>query len=124
MKKLLSIALLTLMASHSFAAEIKAARIDAAKENILIDVVYGGGCGKHDFSLKIEGCMESYPVQCRAQLVHVSQDFCEAIIHTTIAIPLAANDLLNGYYNKGSLEIVGDVDWQTKKASSAVVRLP
>ena len=67
--------------------------------------------------------MESYPVQCRAQLVHVSQDFCEALIHTTIAIPLAANDLLNGYYRRGSLAIVGDKD-QSGKASSAVVRLP
>lgn len=124
MKKLLSIVLLSLFASQSFAAEVIGARLDKAKENILIDVVYGGGCGKHDFSLKLEGCYESYPVQCEAQLVHVSQDFCEAMIRETVVIPLSAHGFLGSYYKKGSLTIKGDVSWKTQKPSFATVTLP
>lgn len=112
------------MASQSFAAEVVQARLDNKKENILIDVSYGGGCGKHDFSLKLEGCMESYPVQCMAKLVHVSQDNCEAMIFETIAIPLSAYGLLGNYYKKGSLTIQGDISWKTQKASQATVILP
>jgi hypothetical protein len=112
------------MASQSFSATVKSAKLDDAKKNILIDVMYGGGCGKHDFSLQVNSCMESYPVQCSAQLVHVTNDHCEALIHTTVVIPLAQYKLDTQYFKQGSLQILGDVDWQTNKASSAVVRLP
>lgn len=124
MKKILSIVLLSLFASQSFAAEIIGASVDKMKGNLLLDVSYGGGCGTHDFSLKLEGCYESYPVQCEAQLVHVSNDSCEAIIRKIVVIPLSANGLLNSYYKRGRLTIKGDVNWRTDKPSFATVTLP
>lgn len=124
MKKNFLVSLLSLMATQSFGATVKSAKLDASEKNILIDVTYSGGCGKHDFSLKIGGCLESYPVRCSAQLVHKTDDACEAMISETIVISLEKAGLTDSYYESASLTITGDKDWQTNKASQANVRLP
>ncbi len=124
MKHFVLSALITLVATQTFAATVRGARIDASKKVILVDVTYGGGCGKHDFSLEVGGCMETNPVRCSAKLVHKTQDFCEALISNTVAISLSEYKLDDRYYSKGSLTITGDHDWQTKKPSSATVILP
>lgn len=115
---------MSLTATQTFAAQIRSARLDASKKNILIDVTYGGGCGKHSFKLDLKGCAESYPVQCQAELVHQTKDMCEALIGNTVVISLADYGLNTSYYSKGSLTITGDQDWQNKKPSSATVFLP
>lgn len=124
MKKAFLIAIISLINSHSFAAIVKSAKLDASEKNILIDVVYGGGCAKHDFALKLDGCYESYPVQCEAKLVDQTVDYCEALVSDTVVIPLAKYGLNDSYYQHGSLTITGDIDWQTKKPSSVKVTLP
>lgn len=125
MKKMITVALLSLMASSSFAAQVKSAKLDASRKNILVEVVYGGGCGEHNFSLKMNGCLESMPVQCTAQIVDDNTtDACEALVHTTAVISLKENKLTSDYFQGASLTILGDRDWETKQASKATVRLP
>lgn len=123
MKKLFSILILGTITTQSFGATVKLAKLDSSKKNILIDVVYSGGCGKHDFTLKLEGCAESFPVQCSAQLIEKTDDFCEALISSTVVISLEEYKLNDSYYERASLKITGDKD-ETGKSSSATVRLP
>lgn len=108
------------------AAEVVSAKLDASKKNILVDVRYGGGCKEHDFSLKLGACMESYPVQCSAELVETIEggfDMCEALIHETVVFPLKKFGLTDSYFKGGSLTITGDIN-QTGKPSKATIRLP
>ncbi|MEZ0391810.1 MAG: hypothetical protein ACAH59_06315 [Pseudobdellovibrionaceae bacterium] len=106
MKMMLTLSLgLMAMALNSQATEIRGARLDATGKNVLIDVSYGGGCENHEFSLKLKGCFESYPVQCQADLVHLTEDHCEAYISETISINLAQSGIQGGYYFNGSLTI-------------------
>lgn len=123
MKSIL-IALITLTALASQAAVIRSARLDASKKNILIDVTYGGGCKTHAFELKMGICYETYPVRCQAQLVDLTNDdFCEALISTTVVINLKEAGLEDRYYSNGSLTITG-ADDGGGTASSASIRLP
>ncbi len=98
----------SLSASAAFSAEISSGRYNAETQSIELDVVYGGGCGKHDFDLEVDGCRESFPVSCDAKLIETSQDFCEALISTTIQLPLQKEGLNDGYYSNGSITITGD----------------
>jgi hypothetical protein len=116
--------LLALSSLSSFAATVHSAKLDAAKKNILVDVSYGGGCKKHTFTLKVGGCMETYPVRCSADLVEKTVggfDACEAIISETVKINLAKYRLDEAYYANGSLTIMGDVDMSGKRSSATVV---
>lgn len=115
---------LTVAVSQSYAATIRSARLDESQKNILIKVTYGGGCGKHSFSLDLKGCAESFPVQCQAELVHTSDDMCESNLSQVVVINLAKYKLNTSYYRGGSLTITGDQDWKTKKPSTATVILP
>lgn len=124
MKNVFLIAMLSFIGSHSLGAIVKSAKLDASGANILIDVVYGGGCAKHDFMLKLDGCYESYPVQCEAKLIDQTVDYCEALISDTVVIPLAKYGLNDSYYQRGSLTITGDIDFETKKPSVVKVKLP
>ncbi len=120
MKALIAGLLLTTSFS-TFAAEVTGAKLDANEKNILIDVRYGGGCKKHTFTLQMQGCAESMPVQCRAKLVEKIEggiDACEALIGQTVVINIAKAGLNEEYYQEGSLTISGDAD------SKATVRLP
>lgn len=122
MNKLLVAILGILVSNQSYGAVIESAKIDAAQENILIDVFYSGGCAKHLFSLKLNPCMESSPVQCTAELVHNNIDDCEAVIGSTVVISLKEYGLDNPYYKGGTLKITGD-KWNNN-ISSATVKLP
>ena len=121
------IALVLAMSSlSSFAATVHSAKLDPAQKNILVDVSYGGGCKKHTFTIKLEGCRETYPVSCDAQLVEKIEggfDACEAIVGQTVKINLAKYRLDEAYYANGSLTIKGDKD-MSGKPSSATVKLP
>jgi hypothetical protein len=106
------------LVGNAFAVEVKSAKLDASKENILVDVAYGGGCEEHSFSLKVGACLESFPAQCRATLVDSnSTDRCEAYIHETVVISLKESGLTDSYYKRASLTIAGD-------SGKATVRLP
>lgn len=85
MKNIIAIAILTFMANHSFGVTVKSAKLDSSKNSILIDVTYSGGCGEHDFSLKLKNCRELSPVQCSAELIETTNDACELAINETIA---------------------------------------
>ena len=115
MKSVLSLFFVTLLASETFAATIRAARIDDSGRNILIDVTYGGGCGKHDFSLKLHACLESYPVQCSADLIEKTNDVCEALVSSQVSINLHQYGLDDRYFSRGTLKITGDQDLKLKK---------
>jgi hypothetical protein len=124
MKGLILTSLVTLFAAQAHSAMIRSAKLDSSKRNLVIDVTYGGGCGKHDFTLQVGGCLESYPVRCTAELIEKTNDMCEALVSTTVVINLAEEKLNDHYYKGGSLTILGDQDWQTKKRSQATVVLP
>jgi hypothetical protein len=124
--KLKLLVLATLFTAGAQAAEVLSAKLDAAKKNILVDVSYGGGCKDHVFKLKLGGCLESFPVQCSAQLVETvvdGPDFCEAIVGETVKFSLKKYGLTDGYFKGGSLTIIGDKNFRGED-SSATVTLP
>jgi hypothetical protein len=113
-------------AFNATAAEVKSAKLDSSKKNILVDVVYGGGCKKHVFKLEVGACLESYPVQCTAALKHSTiggPDLCEALISETVVINLKKAGLDDSYYAGGKLTITGDRGF-TGEPSQATIRLP
>jgi len=124
MKTLIPIALSILFATPAFATEVvRSAKLDASKKNLLIDVVYGGGCREHVFELNVGDCVETVPVQCSAQLVDLTTDYCESLIFTTVVISLEEAGLTDEYYRRAKLTIQGDKD-RSGKPSQAVVWLP
>ena len=123
--KFLALAL-ALSSFSSIAATVHSAKLDAAQKNILVDVSYGGGCKKHNFSLQLVLCAETYPVMCTAKLVETVEngpDLCEAIVSQTVKINLEKNGFLDGYYTDALIRIEGDKDSRGVE-SSATVRLP
>lgn len=110
----------------TFAASIHSAKLDATQENLLIDVSYGGGCRKHEFSVRVYMCGESFPLSCNAKLVEKIEggaDHCEAIISETVKINLKANDLADDFYRDAVITIEGDRNYRGE-TTSATVRLP
>jgi hypothetical protein len=124
MKKAFVLVTTLLLSANSFAAVVKSAQLDASKKNIVLEVTYSGGCGPHEFSLALQGCAETFPVQCQAQLIEKTEDFCEALVATSVVISLAEASLTDSYYQNGSLSITGDKDWETGNPSRVNVRLP
>lgn len=124
MSKFLLGVFLTFISLQSFSATVKSVELDEQKENLLIGVVYGGGCGNHEFSLKLGSCLETYPVQCSAELIEQTDDTCEALIYNTITIPLSKYNLSDSYFKGGTLRITGDLDWKTNQPSQASIQLP
>jgi hypothetical protein len=123
-KKLLAVVAITVVTSTTFAAKVRSARLDQSKQNILIDVTYGGGCGEHKFTLKVGGCLESAPVQCGAQLIEETDDYCEGLIGETISISLQEAGLTGAYYSNASLTIFGDLDSTGNERTQANITLP
>lgn len=94
---------LILASSFAQAAKITAAEYDAATDSVVLQLVYGGGCGKHEFSLDYGVCLESYPGQATAQLIHKTDDSCEAMLYSEEKISLKDFACRPGY-----LTIEGD----------------
>ena len=92
------------------AANVTGAKIDASGDNILVDVVYGGGCAIHHFSLKLGFCARGREyLKCSAYLHEVIEggaDMCEAIKHETAVINIKENGLEN--YRGSKFTIYGD----------------
>jgi hypothetical protein len=106
-KGILSLAIF-LAASTSTAAGlevgVKSVRLDAAGENLIVDVFHGGGCAKHKYELQIGACMERFPVSCSATVVDKGDpDPCEAMIYATAVFPLAKYKLNESYYSRADL---------------------
>jgi hypothetical protein len=108
--KALVIMSLLVSSGLAHAAEIKGGRYNPSTKSIELDVGYGGGCGEHNFSLEVGGCLESFPVSCTVELVHSSDDPCEAYLMETVSISLASAGLDDSYYSGASLEIKGGND--------------
>ncbi len=90
------------------AASVRSAKYDAKTEIITVEVTYAGGCKEHKFKLRMNACMETYPVQCSADLVDLTKgDFCEALVSKTVTFKAGDYGLLDSYYDNGSLEIIG-----------------
>lgn len=91
------------------AAYVKGAKVDASSQTLLVDVEYSGGCAVHKFALNIGACYETFPVQCKIQLIHDDGgDDCEAMVGETLRFPLADEGLLGSYYERAYLTILGD----------------
>lgn len=120
-----TILLSLLLSVPAFAAHVNSAKLDRSRDKILVSVTYGGGCKVHDFTLKLSGCRESFPVQCDAQLIETTlrPDLCEAMITETIEFDLRDYDLDDPYYSGASLTIYGDQNFNGK-ISSATITLP
>lgn len=122
MKTFLVLAL-SLISSSAFAVgkpNVNGARYNAAKQSIDVDVSYGGGCEEHAFKLEIGMCLESFPVQCSAEVLDVSAkpDFCEAFLHQTVSFKLADYGLNDNYFSGALITIGGE------GKEGASVRLP
>lgn len=123
MKGLILTAFVTLAAAQSFGAVVKAARLDSSKRNILVDVTYGGGCGKHEFSLEVGACGDR-PAYCLADLVEKTTDMCEKTVVETVVLNIEEAELSNRFFRGATIEIQGDQDWHSRKRSNAKVTLP
>lgn len=111
------LACLLLVGLQSQAARVLEAKLDSTKENLVIDVQYGGGCKEHTFELKMLGCAESYPVQCQAEVVDLQKaDFCEALGYETVVVNLAQAGLKDKYYSGASITF--------KNSDGVTVNLP
>jgi hypothetical protein len=91
------------LAMAPFAAQ--KATLDGSKQNLEFLVGYSGGCAKHVFTLEVGSCLETYPVQCSAQLIHRSNDQCEAYLSDKVIINLSDAGLTDSYYKGASLTI-------------------
>lgn len=99
-------------------AQILSAKLTNDKKGIALTVRHGGGCGKHEYKLKVGSCLESMPVQCGAELIHHTNDFCEGLLTRDIVISLEEARLNDKYYSKATLTISGSDN------SKAEIRLP
>lgn len=118
MKKIVALAIAG-FAIQAHAATIDSGRIDFAKGSILLEVSYGGGCERHDFSLDLSACREISPVDCDAVLVEDTHgDICEMGMRETLEFSLHSLGLDKPYYSNGTLTIKGD------SGSEVTVRLP
>lgn len=98
-----------MMPSLAIAAEVRSGYVDEARGLLTLEVVYSGGCKKHDFALELQLCRETFPVQCEAKLVdNTNDDFCEALVSEQVTFSLKAEGLSDPYYSRGSLRISGD----------------
>ena len=81
-------AAVVLVSGIASAFEIQGARLNTEKQAIELDVVYSGGCQKHDFVLNLNTCTRAIPTACVAQVEDVgAPDSCRAIIKETVLIP-------------------------------------
>ena len=107
------------LSSASFAAEIGSGHFNEETKSIELNVTYGGGCGDHEFSLIFGKCFETRVVSCDVQLIEATDDLlCQAVITTTISIPVPSEILNDKYYSGANLTISGD------NASKPLVKLP
>lgn len=120
MKKIIAILAATFTISNAQAAEVLSAKVNPAKKTVSVSVRYGGGCKKHDFKLEmVQGCRESYPVQCDYQIVDLTTgDYCEAIVGATPEFTFAELGWDGSYFNGAMITIFGD------NGSKAGVGLP
>lgn len=81
--------------------EVKGARLDSTGENLLVEVVHGGGCEKHVYKLVPKACAESMPVQCEAEVKDLTFDTCESFVQTTVSFNLKAHGYVGRYYSNG-----------------------
>lgn len=121
MKLFFSFLSIALFSISVFAVEVQEARFNAETNSIEVDVVYGGGCKEHTFTLKPGICLESFPVQCQVTIIDQTKgDFCEAFISQTVVFPLNKTPFKDEYFNGASLSISGP----HQKDSTAVIQLP
>ena len=121
--KTISLLALIFTAAQTQAAKVESAQLVGTK--LVLDVSHGGGCGEHLYDIELGGCFETFPVQCSAELIHVTDDICEALLYRTVEIDLAEKGLFSdGYFSGASLTITGDEDWSTGEKSRATVVLP
>lgn len=126
MKLLLSIAILASSLSafaYTYKPEVVAAAVDASKQTLTVTVRHGGGCGEHNYSLKMGLCLETYPVQCSAELFDDTEDYCEAYLTNEVVFTFRELGLNNSYFNGASLTITG-AQLRNGQESSATVKLP
>lgn len=104
--KTLIATLLTVCSLQASAAQILGGSYDSTTDNIVLDVVYQGGCKEHVFKVRVEMCNRVVPASCQAQLVdHTEDDVCRGIVHKTIQIPA---DGVVGSYAIDKMWIQGD----------------
>ena len=120
MKTLILVLLSINFLSAANAASVRSCAYSSTTHAIELDVVYTGGCKEHDFQLKIvDACLESFPVQCVANVVdYTLDDPCKAIISKKISVSLKDAGLLDDTFNGAHLTIKGDLN------SSCVLDLP
>ena len=86
MKKLVLIfGVLNVLSFSAQSAIIQRAHYDSEREKIVVELGHSGGCGEHKFDLEHSPtCLETYPGQCSAKLIHETNDFCEAFLFDTV----------------------------------------
>lgn len=80
-----------------------------AGDTLELNVSYGGGCEKHQFTLVSSGVfLESFPVQLRVDLAHnANNDSCEAWLTTDYHFDLSAIKILyQAAYQQGAGTII------------------
>jgi len=110
---------ISFFAAQTFAAEVLKVKVDETGKNLLIDVMYGGGCLEHTFEVQMrQGCARSMPAQCHGTLVDTTNGFdaCEALVGKTVTVSIESLGV--SMYNRPLVTIMGDRD------SAVTVQLP
>jgi hypothetical protein len=112
MKK--AVALCVFFASSlCFGAVINYGNYNVETQKVELNVSYGGGCAEHYFELTfVNGCRESFPVQCDLNLNHTTSepDICEAYITQNLELDLPEFMLTDSYFERAFITIYGAGD--------------
>lgn len=84
------------MFSNPAGAAVTILEARMGQDAVQVDVVYGGGCKEHTFSLKKMVCTRTTPMTCSYELIdEVQDDPCRALVHQTVELPLT-EEVLSG----------------------------
>lgn len=97
---------ITVVGLNVNAAEIQSGHYEKESDNIVLNVVYQGGCKEHVFKIKLNQCNRAMPATCKATLVdNTEDDVCRGFVQKTVVIP-AAHAV--GTVNIDQLIVIGD----------------
>jgi hypothetical protein len=82
--KTLLLSLITLTSVQAFSAEVVSGGYDYRSDNIVVEVVYQGGCKDHNLQLRLNMCNRSLPMSCVVDLVdNTEDDVCRGVLQKT-----------------------------------------
>lgn len=99
--------ILLFCAQGALAVTVNHLSFDVEQKYVLAQVSYLGGCGKHQFKLKMGMCTRSLPPTCYATLLDDTQDRCVEKQVGTVVLPFADYGFNGPMWNRATLVVNG-----------------